>query len=132
MNINRIYEDTDIYIEREEAEIPWVKIFTQEPCRELTDCPEALRQKLYRTLETVERTMRDFFRPDKINIASFGNMVPRVHIHVMARYENDSHFPEPMWGKKQRECRLDLPDFDTFAKALSDALKMQERKDESR
>ena len=121
--MHRIYEDADIYIEWEKAEIPWVKIFTREPYRELTDCPEALRRKLYRTCEIVERTMRGYFHPHKINIASFGNVVPRVHIHVMARYENDSHFPEPMWGKKQREGRLELPDFDGFEKILGKAMK---------
>ena len=127
MSVNKIYEDADIYIEWEEAEIPWVKIFTREPYRELTDCPEALRQKLYRACETVERTMRDYFRPDKINVASFGNVVPRVHIHVMARYENDSHFPEPMWGERQRESRLELPDFGGFERALAEAMNGRER-----
>jgi diadenosine tetraphosphate (Ap4A) HIT family hydrolase len=43
---------------------------------------------------------------DKINIASFGNLLPQVHWHIMARFETDSYFPEPMWGQKQRACSM--------------------------
>ena len=56
--------------------------------------------------------------PDKINIASFGNYVPHVHFHIMARFKEDSFFPEPMWGKKQREANLDLPSFEIFIDKL--------------
>jgi diadenosine tetraphosphate (Ap4A) HIT family hydrolase len=118
-----IYEDDDITIEWERSAVPWVKIFTKTPYRELTDCPEALRTKLWRTCETVERAMLEYFRPDKINIASFGNYVPRVHFHVMARFKNDSHFPEPMWGEKQREADLELPDFEGFETLLAKRMK---------
>jgi len=121
--LKMIYEDADLYIEWEESEIPWVKIFAKEPFKELTECPEALRNKLWKTYEIVERTMIDYFRPDKINMASFGNYVPRVHIHVMARFENDSYFPEPMWGKKQRDGVLELPDFKAFEAKLLENFK---------
>lgn len=120
--MNKIYENTDIYIEKEESEIPWVKIFTQKPYRELTDCPDRLRKQLYGCCEIVERVMRDYYRPTKINIASFGNYVPHLHIHVMARFEKDSYFPEPMWGKKQREGQLQLPPFEIFAQKLKGVL----------
>ncbi len=121
-----IYEDDDIYIEWEPGEIPWVKIFTKEPCKEITECPEALQAKLWRVYRIVERAMIDYFAPDKINMASFGNYVPKVHIHVMARFETDSHFPEPMWGEKQREARLSLPDFKGFETLLQTRLKESE------
>jgi hypothetical protein len=41
----------------------------------------------------------------------------------MARFEEDSYFPEPMWGTKQREAQLDLPDFDTFCQNVIKAVK---------
>ena len=63
--------------------------------------------------------MRKFYNPTKINIASFANYVPRVHFHVMARFESDSFFPESMWGKKQREGELNLPDFAEFSQILA-------------
>ena len=113
-----IYEDNEIRLEWEESTIPWIKIFTVEPYREMSDLPPELRQRVFETVILVEKAMRDYFRPDKINLASFGNYCPHVHWHVMARYENDSHFPEPMWGKEQREGELELPNFSTFEKNL--------------
>ncbi len=59
-----------------------------------------------------------YFEPDKINIASFGNYVPHVHFHIQARFKNDSYFPEPTWGKKQKESGLDIKDFNNFYKNL--------------
>jgi len=63
-----------------------------------------------------------YYNPKKINIASFGNYMPHVHWHVMARFEEDSFFPEPMWGIKQREGDLSLPDFEGFCKKVVKAL----------
>jgi len=117
-----IYEDTHIYIEKEESEIPWLKIFTKEPFRELGDVPKELRLKLWETYDTIECEMKSYYNPKKINMASFANMLPRVHIHVMARFENDSYFPEPMWGQKQREAKLELPPEEEFHKRVFNTL----------
>ena len=56
-------------------------------------------------------------------MASFANMLPRVHIHVMARYKEDSYFPEPMWGEKQREADLTLPSSEDFHAKLIQKIK---------
>ena len=70
--------------------------------------------------------MLDYFKPDKINIASFANYLPQVHWHIMARYKEDSYFPEPMWGKKQREATLHLPSLDIFIQKLIQAIEKAE------
>jgi len=49
-----------------------------------------------------ERAVRRVVQPDKINLASFGNLVPHLHWHVIPRWRDDSHFPESIWGKAQR------------------------------
>lgn len=113
-----LYQNELIYIEQEPSEIPWLKIFTQTPYKELTDAPEEVRRELWRVMEAIERTMRSHFNPDKINIASFGNYVPHLHVHVMARFHDDSFFPEPMWGTKQREGTYCMQDFDIFIEKL--------------
>ena len=118
----KIYEDEHFFIEIEKSEIPWLKIFTQTEYKELSDLPRNLRLKLFELYDIVEVEMIDYFSPDKINMASFANMLPRVHIHVMARYKNDSYFPNPMWGEKQREAKLDLPSFELFYKKLQKRL----------
>lgn len=37
-------------------------------------------------------------QPDKLNVAALGNMVPQLHVHVIARYRNDIAWPRPVWG----------------------------------
>ncbi len=117
-----IYENKNFYIQTQKSEIPWIKIFTKEPYKELSDMPKALRLKMWEIYDTVEVVMRDYYKPDKINMASFANMLPRVHIHVMARYVNDSYFPNPMWGEKLRNSELKLPNEKEFLKNLQEAL----------
>ena len=113
-----IYEDKDFYIEKEESEIPWLKIFTKEPYKELSELPENLREHLWQIYIVVEKEMLAYYHPKKVNMASFANMLPRVHIHVMARFEEDSYFPNPMWGEKLRDSQLHLPDENRFFKRL--------------
>lgn len=98
-----LYTNSLIYIELHESEIPWIKIFTHTPHKEFSECSLVEKQMIWECLDIIEKQMLGYFKPDKINIASFGNMLPRVHWHVMARFENDTYFPEPMWGLKQRE-----------------------------
>lgn len=50
----------------------------------------------------VELVVREVMQPDKINLASFGNVVPHLHWHVIPRYTDDVHFPQPVWGQAQR------------------------------
>lgn len=117
-----IYEDSDIYIEKHDSEIPWLKIFTKEAYKELGDVPKELRSKLWEVYDIVEYEMKHYYSPTKINMASFANMLPRVHIHVMARFENDSYFPNPMWGEKLRDAYLKLPDEKEFHRRVFNAL----------
>ena len=118
MKKNRIYENKSIYIEIEESEIPWLKVFTQKPYKEFSQTPLKVKLQLLSKIDIIEKEMLSYYNPKKINIASFGNYLPHVHFHVMARFEEDSYFPEPMWGVKQREEKLELKSFDVFLKKL--------------
>jgi diadenosine tetraphosphate (Ap4A) HIT family hydrolase len=119
----KIYENNLIFIEVQESEIPWLKIFTQKPYKEFSHCPKETKEEIWRVLEIIEKEMISYYNPTKINIASFGNYKPHVHFHVMARFENDSYFPEPMWGEKQRDTKLELKSFDGFVMRLKFLLK---------
>jgi diadenosine tetraphosphate (Ap4A) HIT family hydrolase len=120
-----IYEDSLLYVEKEESEIPWLKIFTKEPYKELGDVPKELRQRVWEVYDLIELEMKNYYNPKKINMASFANILPRVHIHVMARFENDSYFPNPMWGEKKRESKLSLPSEEEFHKHIFNALTLK-------
>jgi diadenosine tetraphosphate (Ap4A) HIT family hydrolase len=80
---------------------------------EQSDLSDAERQHLMTVVNGVERVLRAQMRPDKINLASFGNMVPHLHWHVIPRFKQDRHFPQAIWGQPQRgqsdaEGRVDV------------------------
>ena len=121
--MSTFYENKNIRIEIEKSEIPWLKIFTQYPYKEMSDVPNELQYEIYNLLNIIEKEMLAYYKPTKINIASFGNYVPHVHWHIMARFKDDSYFPEPMWGKKQRESNLTIPCFDDFIENIHKVLR---------
>ena len=118
-----IYRNQNIHILVEPNEIPWLKIFTNHPYKEMSKVPKEIRYEIYDMLDSIEKVMIEYYNPTKINIASFGNYVPHVHWHIMARFESDAYYPEPMWGQKQRESMLDLPPFEQFVEKLSKIIK---------
>ncbi|MGK0272777.1 MAG: diadenosine tetraphosphate (Ap4A) HIT family hydrolase [Cocleimonas sp.] len=113
-----IYKNKYIRIETEESEIPWLKIFAQADYKEMTDCDLETKQQIWSLLDLIETEMLGYFKPDKINIASFANYVPQVHWHIMARFKNDSYYPECMWGKKQQEGTATFASMDGFISQL--------------
>ena len=116
------YENEHIKIEVEESEIPWLKIFTQKPYKEMSEVPGLIKFEIIDLLDIIEKEMLSYYKPKKINIASFGNYMLHVHWHIMARFEEDSYYPEPMWGTKQRESNLALPSFEIFCEKLKEKL----------
>ena len=86
--------------------------------REMTDLATTDRNHLMRIVFSVEAALRELFSPHKMNLASLGNVVPHLHWHVIPRFENDSHFPNPVWGApKRRSAEPALPP--NFAEQLS-------------
>jgi diadenosine tetraphosphate (Ap4A) HIT family hydrolase len=71
--------------------------------REMTDLSPADRLHCMNVVFAVERAMRDALSPAKINLASLGNFVAHVHWHVIPRFTDDPHFPQPVWATRQRD-----------------------------
>jgi len=61
------------------------------------------REQCMNAVAWVEQAVRDYLKPDKVNLAALGNMVPHLHWHIIARYTWDSHFPNPIWGQAVRD-----------------------------
>lgn len=114
----KIFSDELITIEVEPNDIPWLKVFIKRSVKEFSDCTPDEKQAIFNALDIIEKQMLLYFKPEKINIASFGNLLPQVHWHIMARFKTDSHYPQPMWGQTQRKTKLDLPDFEVFYQQL--------------
>jgi diadenosine tetraphosphate (Ap4A) HIT family hydrolase len=70
--------------------------------RELNDLEVPERTLLMNAVWQVEHAVREVMQPEKINLASLGNIVPHVHWHIIPRYRNDANFPSPIWSTAQR------------------------------
>lgn len=88
------------------------RVIWHEHVRDMTDLLPAQRQYLMAVVFGVETVVRQLFAPDKVNLASLGNMTPHLHWHVIPRWRDDRHFPEPIWGAVQREISVARPAID--------------------
>ncbi len=86
-----------------DADYPgFCRVIWKQHVKEMTDLTEAERLHLMATVFAVEQAIRDTLHPDKINLASLGNMTPHLHWHVIPRHRHDRHFPQPVWSAVQR------------------------------
>ena len=69
---------------------------------EMSDLDWPERGVLMNAVWQVEQAIREVMAPDKVNLASLGNVVPHLHWHVIPRYRDDAHFPSPIWAATQR------------------------------
>lgn len=78
------------------------RVIWNQHVKEVTDLPAADRALMMAAVWRLEEAVREVMKPDKINLASFGNVVPHLHWHVIPRYADDAHFPSPVWAEIQR------------------------------
>ena len=78
--------------------------------KEMTDLTEPERAHLMAVVFATEKALRETLQPAKINLASLGNQVPHLHWHVIPRFTDDAHFPDPVWAVRKRDTRPVLID----------------------
>ncbi len=94
------------------------RVVWQAHVAEMTDLAPTQRTHLLDTVLAVEDALRALLRPDKINLASLGNQVPHLHWHVIPRFRDDAHFPDPVWAARRRTGRARALDTAALAAAL--------------
>lgn len=81
----------------------FLRVILNAHIREMTDLPVPDRQRLMEMTWAAEAALRDVLAPDKINLASLGNVVPHLHWHVIPRWTDDPKFPDSIWSVARRE-----------------------------
>lgn len=82
-----------------DARFPWfVLVPERERVAEIYMLSESERGQLWRESNQLSECIVQLFRPDKLNIAALGNIVPQLHVHHIARYTGDAAWPKPVWG----------------------------------
>lgn len=70
--------------------------------RELVDLDATDRSQLLEEITLIGRALEVLVCPDKLNIAAIGNVVAQLHVHLIARFESDALWPDPVWGRGER------------------------------
>jgi diadenosine tetraphosphate (Ap4A) HIT family hydrolase len=84
----------------DDANYPWLLLVPRvDGARELIDLDRARQSDLLDEINQVSRLLRRLFQPYKLNIAALGNLVPQLHVHLIARYRDDPAWPAPVWGR---------------------------------
>ena len=78
----------------------YCRVIVHAHIREMSDLSPEQQIHLLRVVLATETALRQLMQPDKINLASLGNLVPHLHWHVIPRWQDDAHFPQPIWGER--------------------------------
>ena len=78
---------------------PWLILVPErEAIREIHELPAADRAVLIEEITRASEALVRLVRPDKVNVGALGNIVPQLHVHVVARFAADLAWPGPVWG----------------------------------
>lgn len=79
------------------------RVIWGEHVKEMTDLTEPERAHMMAVVYATEEALRAVLRPDKVNLAALGNQAPHLHWHVIPRYADDAHYPNPVWSVRKRD-----------------------------
>lgn len=84
---------------QKDANFPWfILVPRRERITEIFQLAPSERQQLMTESCWLAETMQKIYQPDKLNIAALGNQVPQLHLHHIARFQDDAVWPKPVWG----------------------------------
>jgi diadenosine tetraphosphate (Ap4A) HIT family hydrolase len=110
-------------VEVDDADYPgFTRVIWNAHIAEMTDLAPAQRDVLMQAVWTVEQIQRNVFQPDKINIASLGNMVAHLHLHVIPRWRDDRHFPDAVWAAPRVAVGQEFPGWQQRMSRLAERL----------
>jgi diadenosine tetraphosphate (Ap4A) HIT family hydrolase len=82
-----------------DATYPWLLLVPRRPgVTEVIDLDEVAQAQLMTEIARVSRALREVTQCHKLNVAALGNAVPQLHVHIIARFRNDTAWPKPVWG----------------------------------
>ena len=103
-------EQLRVILVTDQALVPaYCRVIWQQHVAEMTDLSANERQALMDIVYFVESQMCHILQPQKINLASFGTMVPHQHWHVIARFSDDAYYPDSIWSQAHHQNIPSLP-----------------------
>jgi diadenosine tetraphosphate (Ap4A) HIT family hydrolase len=81
------------------SDYPWfILVPMKNNLIEITDLTEKDFDLLNHEVRKLAGILQNELKPDKLNIATIGNIVPQLHMHIIARFKDDKLFPKTVWG----------------------------------
>ena len=103
-----------------DANYPWfILVPRRDEVSELFQLDAQEQQQLWRESTELAEVLKDTFKADKMNVATLGNVVSQLHMHVIVRHKDDPAWPAPVWGKHPAKAYSDEQ-----VAALRDKLRM--------
>src|SRR5262249_19551930 len=101
-----------------DSNYPWLLLVPRRPgAREIIDLEEKDQSQLMSEIAHTSRALKDVTDCYKLNVAAIGNMVPQLHVHIVARRRDDPAWPKPVWGTVLARA-YDLAEREHFIAAL--------------
>ncbi|MBS9778063.1 MAG: HIT domain-containing protein [Gammaproteobacteria bacterium] len=106
--------------------IPWIILIPKTSEIELFKCDNEFKNNIRNVVDWLAAFSQDYFTADKMNVATIGNVVSQLHIHIVARKTNDFAWPDPVWGKSdfveydQKKLHVIIGDIQSFLNDVAD------------
>jgi diadenosine tetraphosphate (Ap4A) HIT family hydrolase len=101
-----------------DANYPWLLLVPRRPgAREIIDLAEKDQSQLMIEIAHTSRALKEVTACYKLNVAAIGNVVPQLHVHIVARERDDPAWPKPVWGAVPARP-YDLAERERFVAAL--------------
>ncbi|MGL4958391.1 MAG: HIT domain-containing protein [Plesiomonas sp.] len=89
-----------------DSNVPWlILVPRRDNIKEIHHLTYAEQMQLMQESSALAQIIEQIYTPDKLNIAAIGNMVPQLHIHHVARFQQDAVWPAPIWGNLTSKLR---------------------------
>lgn len=123
-NDNLLWRDDNLRIVRvDNPDYPgFCRVILNRHVKEMTDLSPIERAHVMKIVFVVEAALRELMQPDKVNLATLGNQVPHVHWHVIPRFADDAHFPDPIWAAAHRTGNAHPVDYKRLAERIGELL----------
>lgn len=106
-----------------DARFPWlILVPRREDVRELFELEPAARAQLMEEIAHASQTLQRLTQADKINVAALGNLVPQLHVHIIARFSADSAWPAPVWSATAPPAAYEASVLKNWVEKLQSAL----------
>lgn len=104
---NRLVNDTVVVADcalcrvllMNDSRYPWLILVPRvASVSEVFELTAEQQQQLWQETSAIAQRLKNEFQADKINIATLGNVVKQLHMHVVVRMQDDAAWPAPVWG----------------------------------